>query len=117
MFISSSAKGQRLGDMIANTAVIRTRQSRNISLNEVLSIKTISDYTPVYPEIMRCTEEDILVIKNVLDRHRKFPNEAHQEILSELAYKAAEKIDLEVIPENEELFLRTLLKDYVIISR
>lgn len=47
--ISSGNKGQRLGDLIANTTVVRLRPSRTVSLHEILSIKTLMDYQRFTP--------------------------------------------------------------------
>src|SRR5690606_13798469 len=51
LMISSSEKKQRLGDMTANTAVIRVRFNLRFRLEDILKINTLENYEPTYPEV------------------------------------------------------------------
>ncbi len=114
--ISSGNKGQRLGDLIANTTVVRLRPSRTVTLKEILSIKTIGDYQPIYMNVKLMKEEEMILIKEVIERYSKYKNEAHLSALERVAVATANKLSIE-IPKNKMDFLRTLLKDYVVLSR
>ena len=114
--ISSGNKGQRLGDLIANTTVVRLRPSRTVSLREILSIKTLMDYQPVYTNVRLLREEEMILIKQVIERFSKYKNEVHHEALNRIAIATAHKLSVEE-PKDKLEFLRTLLKDYVVLSR
>lgn len=114
--ISSGNKGQRLGDLIANTTVVRLRPSRTISLKEILSIKTLVDYEPVYTNVRLISEDEMILIKQVLERYGKFKNEAHRLALIRIAEATANKLSVPT-PKDKIEFLRTLLKDFVVLSR
>jgi uncharacterized RDD family membrane protein YckC len=117
LFVSSTRKGQRLGDMVANTVLIRFKPSRELRLNDILSISSLQTYTPLYPEARKLTTEDILLIKSVLERVKKFSNPAHQEAVDLLADKLLQLLAIPERPRDNIQFLRTLMKDYVVLTR
>lgn len=117
LLIASSDRKQRLGDMTANTVVIRLNPANQKDLKDVLNISTTENYTPTYLEIKHFQEEDILLIKKLITQHRKYPNKAHREALIMAAKKFSELLELEAVPKNKLVFLETLLKDYVVLTR
>ena len=117
LFISASAQRQRLGDMTANTAVIRVKFSLRFRLEDILKINTREDYAPQYPEVRRLREEDMLLIKAVISRYRKYPNAAHRQIVRELVARIQQQLDLPRVPEDKIGFLKTLIKDYIVLTR
>lgn len=114
--ISSGNKGQRLGDLIANTTIVRLRPSRTVSLREILSIKTLLEYKPVYVNVRLMKEEEMILIKQVIDRFVKYKNEVHKQALDRIAIATARKLSIEEPKDNLE-FLKTILKDFVVLSR
>lgn len=114
--ISSGNKGQRLGDLIANTTIVRIRPSRTVSLREILSIKTLLEYKPVYINVRLMKEEEMILIKQVIDRFGKYKNEVHKQALDRIAIATARKLSIEE-PKDKLEFLKTILKDYVVLSR
>ncbi|MBT1701624.1 RDD family protein, partial [Fulvivirgaceae bacterium PWU4] len=46
ILVVSSAKGQRIGDVVANTAVVKTSPKMNLNLDDLLAIHQKSTYTP-----------------------------------------------------------------------
>ncbi|MBC8047553.1 MAG: RDD family protein [Fimbriimonadaceae bacterium] len=117
MLISSSVKGQRLGDIIANTTVIKTSADHKIFLTDILSIRTLVNYQPVYPQVRQFSEADMLLLKEVMDRYNQHRNEAHYNALQEAVEIVKEKLQLDKIPSDSIGFIRTLIKDYVALSR
>ena len=114
---SSSDRNQRIGDMVAGTVVIRIKSSINYTMNDILSIKTAENYTPVYPSVTQFTEEDMLLVKNALERVAQFPNKRHNNLIIEIAKKCQRILLLEQLPENKHSFLKTLLQDYIVLTR
>lgn len=117
LFISSSAQRQRLGDMTANTSVIRIKYSLRFRLDDILKINSLQDYEPEYPEVRKLSEQDMLLIKNIISRYRKFPNEAHQEVIDDLVQKLQQELDLLEAPRDKIAFLKTLIRDYIVLTR
>lgn len=117
IMISSSKRAQRLGDMLANTVVVRVREDKSILLGNLSSIRTLDNYEPRYPEAKKLNEEQALLIKNVLDRYKKYPNRASERMTKEMANKLHSEFGHQEIKQNTVDFLKTVLKDYVVMTR
>jgi uncharacterized RDD family membrane protein YckC len=117
LLISSSEKNQRLGDITANTTVIRVRHSLRFQLDDILNINSLENYTPKYPEVKTLSEQDMLVIKGVISRYRTHNNPAHEEAITQLVERLRAILDIKDSPGNKVEFLRTLIRDYIVITR
>ena len=117
LMISSSNKNQRLGDMTASTTVIRIKFNLRFQLEDILKINTLEDYEPTYPEVRRLSEKDMLLIKTIISRYRKYRNKAHQEVIDELVENLILQLDIAVQPRDKIAFLKTLVRDYIVLTR
>jgi uncharacterized RDD family membrane protein YckC len=117
VLIASSSKAQRIGDIVANTAVVKLSPRMNLMLKDVLTIHSQDSYKPEYPQAKQLKEEDVLLIKSALDRSRKYNNEAHDEALALLTARVAEIIEAEQRTPDNRKFLQTVMKDYVVLTR
>lgn len=117
MLISSSEKAQRLGDIVANTVMICTSPDQKIKLSEIISIRTVENYKPVYPDVRNFSESDMLLLKEVMDRYNRYRNIAHAEALDEAIKIVKSKLNITEMPVDKIQFIRTLIKDYVALSR
>jgi uncharacterized RDD family membrane protein YckC len=117
IFGNTSERKQRLGDVMANTVVIKLKTSIIYSLKDVLSIKTQENYVPIYPKVVQFTDEDMLLIKSTIQRVRKYPNKATKDFAIELANKSAILLGLEETPAKRMEFLQILLQDYIVLTR
>lgn len=115
--ISSSQKNQRLGDILANTAVLKYKPDYSFSLSDLLNRETLTTYQPRFPEVRKFREEDMLVVKTMLDRVSLYQNDAHEDALIMLTENIARQLQLKEVPMNRVEFLKTLLKDYIILTR
>jgi len=117
ILISSTAKRQRLGDMTANTTVIKLKPNLRFGLEDILRINTLENYEITYPEVRQYSEEDMLFIKNVLSRYRKYPNAAHLRIVGELVNRVQTQLGITELPRDKTEFLKTLIRDYIVLTR
>lgn len=117
ILIATSAKNQRLGDMTAHTTVVRLRNRMHFQLEDILNIESLSGYEPVFPEVKALEEQDMLVIKSALSRYRTYRNEAHLAALAELAERLRFILGLNRTGQSDEEFLKTLLRDYIVLTR
>lgn len=106
----SSAKGQRIGDLLAGTILIRTQNRRYIS--ETVFQEVEDNYTPVHPEIMRLSDKDINAIKAILESARRRNDPA---VADSAAYKIQSHLQISTNQDSLQ-FLETLLKDYNYLS-
>ena len=119
LMVATSRNKQRLGDLVAGTAVILTNPRSVFSLQDIMGIKNRSEYEPVFPGVQRFTDADMMVVKQSLDRLRKYGGEAHRRAVRELTNSIAEGLDLDVGTVNmtPEKFLETVLLDYIVVTR
>ena len=117
VYAGTAERRQRMGDVMGNTVVIKNKSSIRYSLRDVLSIKNQDNYTPVYPNAIRFTDEDMLLIKNTIQRVRANPNPETKKFAIQLADESARLIGLEETPKKRLQFLQTLLQDYVVLTR
>jgi uncharacterized RDD family membrane protein YckC len=118
LLISSSPKRQRLGDMTAGTSVIKMKSTSRFGLNDILRISSLEDYEPSYPNVRQFSEEDMLLIKNTIARYQRYPNSANRKLLHELSLQLAAQLDIpREDTQNTTEFLKTLIRDYIVLTR
>lgn len=117
LLISSSPKHQRLGDMTANTTVIRVRHNARFQLQDILKISSLEDYQPCYPEVRRLSERDMLLLKHLIARQRQYRNDAHDEAVDEAVERITMILNIKEEPADNIEFLKTLIRDYIVLTR
>jgi uncharacterized RDD family membrane protein YckC len=118
ILVVSSSKAQRIGDVVANTAVVKLKTTMDLNLDDILTIhQKSSNYVPRYTQARKLQEEDALLIKMTLDRCRKFHNDAHEEALTLLTQKVMKLLEIENKEGDQTRFLQVVLQDYVILTR
>lgn len=117
VLIASSAKAQRIGDIVANTAIVKLTPKVDLRLEDILGIQSRDSYTPVYAEAKNLLEEDVLLIKTTLSRQQQFSNEAHRRAIRQLAEEIREVLAIQGAGVNDRQFLQIVLKDYVVLTR
>jgi uncharacterized RDD family membrane protein YckC len=118
LLIKTSAKAQRLGDMAANTTTIKIQSSNyTFRLADILSISSLQNYQPLYPQVRNLSERDMIFVKNTLTRLSTYQNKAHEKLADDLVTRLMPLIGVEQRPLNKIEFLKTLLKDYIVLTR
>lgn len=117
ILVSSTDKSQRLGDLAANTVVVRLNPPNRYTINDILTINTAKDYSPTYKEVTQFTDEDMLLIKNAIERTKIHPNESNKKLIHEITIKVKEKLKISEEPKDKIKFLRTILHDYIVLTR
>ncbi|MEO7394600.1 MAG: RDD family protein [Chitinophagaceae bacterium] len=110
VLVVSSEKGQRIGDILAKTILIKTTTKGNIE--DTVFIEVADSYVPSYPQIMQLNDKDINAIKSILETARKRSD-------FNMAEAAARKIRVHLKIESSQSpfeFLDVLLKDYNYLS-
>ena len=110
VLVVSSKKGQRIGDILAKTILIRINTKGNI--NETVFQEVADSYVPAFPQIMQLSDKDINAIKSILETARKKGDFNMAEAAS---YKIKSHLKIEsAMPPFD--FLDVLLKDYNYLS-
>lgn len=115
--IASSKRNQRLGDFLGDTAIVRGKKFLRVSLSKLKQINSFTEHEVSYPQVKLLTEEEMLLVKETLRRQKNYPNKAHKESITQLIDRICEVINIEKPASRPEIFLQTLLKDYVYLTR
>lgn len=105
-----NGKGQRLGDLAANTTVVKLKAETK--LDDTILTATPVNYDVKFPQVSALTDKDIAIIKSVLDMNYKNPDiYLYNQMLQKT--KAAVENKTGITSTLHPLtFLDTVLKDY-----
>lgn len=117
LMIATTPNAQRIGGMVSNTAVIRVRPRVTLQLKEILKLQTTENYRPQYSQVIKMKESEMLLIKSAIQRYAKHPNQAHEEALDLLTEKLRTYLQISQSPPDKIVFLKTLLQDYIVLTR
>jgi hypothetical protein len=67
--VAVGGKGQRIGDVVAGTSVIKLIKQNEISASDIFVIPEI-EYVPTFPQVVHLTERDIELIQRALEVNR-----------------------------------------------
>jgi len=115
IFISSSSKAQRIGDILAQTSVVRSRNENEVSLENIKDLE--KDDVVHYPQVIKYTDEDMLLLKQTLMRYRQSPNNSTKEVLIQLANNISKDLKVKLSPSSTLEFLDQVLYEYIILTR
>ena len=115
--ISATDKRQRIGDMAANTTVVKLNPTSTFNLYDILRIDSLDNYEPIYPQVVQLREEDMLLVKSVLFRYKKHQNEAHSVAVIEATNHIMSILNITHYTNDSISFLSTILKDYIVLTR
>ena len=115
-FISSTKKKQRIGDILADTAVVRIQNEAIVTLSSIKKID-IENYAVTYPQITRYNDNDMLLVKKTINRVEKRQSIDNQNMVSELTSRISKDLKLKQFKGNRVDFLKTILNDYIILTR
>ena len=105
-----SGKGQRLGDLAANTTVVKLKAEAK--LDDTILRATPVNYEVKFPQVSVLTDKDISIVKAVLDMNYKNPDVMMYERMLQKAKEAVEKKTGISSTLRPITFLDTVLKDY-----
>lgn len=117
LFITTTENSQRIGDLLAQTTVVKKDPTQKYNIHDILNIKDKSKHQPTYLGVTQFTDEDMILIKNAISRVKKYPNESHKQLIRDLTTKVSEHLKLEAEPQKKLTFLNTVLQDYIVLTR
>lgn len=109
--VAASKKGQRIGDMVAGTTVIK--ETTAVRFRQLAYDESPDIYQPVYPQARSLKPAHIELIKETLNNPGL---ENSDQLVVLLAQKTASMLGVQY-DEHPRKFLRTVLNDYYRTSR
>lgn len=119
MFIIGSKNGQRLGDILGGTTVVKKQDTFGFRLSDILKLnqKSKEEIDFKYPLVNKLSESDVILIKNILHRSKQYTNSAHQEALDLLTEKIKHILEINEIKDSQRVFLNRVISEYIIKTR
>jgi uncharacterized RDD family membrane protein YckC len=106
--IAASGKGQRLGDMVAGTCVVKMVQQNEITANEIFVSTNEQSYSPTFAQVVMLTDQDVELVQQALEVNR-----LHGNIQPAIAIAEKIKMLLGIDSALEPVkFLHTIVSDY-----
>jgi uncharacterized RDD family membrane protein YckC len=110
--VALSDKRQRVGDMVADTAVVNLTPKN--SFGQLVFGPPPADYQPVYSQVAQLTDNDVVVIHDVIKNFNRTRNSL---LVYKLAMKLKSFLNVSYPREiNEYQFLEIVLNDYNTIT-
>lgn len=107
IFVAAGGKGQRLGDLVAGTSVVKLIEQKEITASEVF-VTPDTAYVPFYSQAVQLHEKDIELIQRALEVARDYGNTIP---LMAACEKIKSLLDIQTdLPPVK--FLYTVIKDY-----
>ncbi|RFM36159.1 RDD family protein [Chitinophaga silvisoli] len=98
---------QRLGDVVAGTIVVNTKNKTSIQDTIYRDMSSLN-YEPHFPQILRLSDRDMNKIKTLMDQAIKSGN---QDLIARVAERVKEVLGIETEMGHFQ-FLETVLNDY-----
>jgi uncharacterized RDD family membrane protein YckC len=105
--IAAGGKGQRLGDIVAGTCVVKLIAEREITASEVF-IAPENTYQPTFPQVLQLESRDIELIQRALEANVHYDNVQPVLMVAEKV-KSTLNIQTELPPAE---FLYVVVKDF-----
>jgi len=110
-----NGKGQRLGDLAANTTVVKLKSEAK--LDDTILRATPVNYEVKFPQVTALTDKDISIVKAILDMNYKNPDVMMYERMLQKAKEAVERKTGISSTLSPIIFLDNVLKDYNYLLR
>jgi uncharacterized RDD family membrane protein YckC len=73
VIIAMGGKGQRLGDVVAGTSVVKLIAQKEITADQIF-ITPEQSYTPTFPQVVQLNTKDVELIQRALEANNNFGN-------------------------------------------
>lgn len=101
-----NGKGQRLGDLAANTTVIS--EKNRISIHDTINVDISKAYKPTFPQVTLLSDKDLQTIKNLYQTALRKRN---YNAINALKDKVIQLTDIKTDLKSVD-FIETVIKDY-----
>jgi uncharacterized RDD family membrane protein YckC len=108
--IIMNGRGQRIGDILGKTCVIKER--KKVNLDQTLFSRVSDAYEPRFKQVAELNDKDIRIIKEVLDSRVHYEYDNWFLMLQKTRKKIEDRLGISDHGMRGEEFLETVIKDY-----
>ena len=106
LVIGFTKRGQRVGDIVAGTAVIKSKLQQSINITILKEVS--EDYKPRYGQVLKLSDNDARIIKETFETARKMKD---VKLIRKLVTKLEDVMGIKNT-EKPEKFINDVLKDF-----
>lgn len=106
LVIVRSRRGQRFGDMVAGTSVIKSKLKQSINITILKEVA--DDYVPTYTQVLKLSDNDARIIKETFETARKMKD---VKLIRKLVVKLESVMGIQNTDKPEK-FINDVLKDF-----
>ena len=116
ILIIGTQNSQRLGDILADTLVIRKRPLLDFNLNE---LEKIYDYEMEiqYANVKNMKEEDMVFLKHLVYSETDYSEKVYCELLANSKEKLENILGVKAKESSDKEFLQRIIKEYILLTR
>jgi hypothetical protein len=111
VMVAMGGKGQRLGDVVAGTSVVKLLEQQQVT-SEKIFVEPEEQYIPTFSQVVNLSDNDIELIKRALEANRDHGNIQPVMVITD-KIKSLLSIETDMPPVK---FLYTIIKDYQSIT-
>jgi uncharacterized RDD family membrane protein YckC len=111
VMVAMGGKGQRLGDVVAGTSVIKLLEHQQVTSQKVF-VEPEEQYIPVFSQVTSLSDRDIELVRRALEANRDQGNMQPVIVVTD-KIKSLLNIETDMPPVK---FLYTIIKDYQTIT-
>lgn len=116
--VLGTEKRQRLGDLMAGTAVVSNRQTLHYTYTELMKLhESRSTIEITWPQLRHIEEKHILFIKNILGSRGQYTDAVYRKALDTCARKMSTLLGIHMPPEDPTAFLQQVVQEYIVLTR
>lgn len=116
--VMGTEKRQRLGDLMAGTAVVSKKQTLHYTYNELMKLhESRSSIEITWPQLRHIEEKHILFIKNILGSRGQYTEAVYRKALDSCARKMSTLLGIHTPPEDPATFLQQVVQEYIVLTR
>jgi uncharacterized RDD family membrane protein YckC len=104
--IAKNKKGQRIGDLVAGTAVIQSKVKQSINITILKEVS--NDYVPQFSQVLKLSDNDARIIKETYENAVKVND---TQLINKLVAKLESVMNIKSTM-SPRLFISTVLKDF-----
>ena len=116
--ISFSKRGQSFADYFSGALVVVKEKSGRFNLKELSEIATKENYEVTFPQVTKLKEEDIIMLKNLLNETKgKINIGKNQKLIRMASDKLQNILGVERNKLSEVQFISKIISDYIVSTR
>ncbi len=116
LYVISTEKHQRIGDILAQTTVIKLKADNHYDLVGLIKLGN-QKREITYPKVTMYDDDDLMLVKDAITRLHKSPSLENQKVVRSIADRVATDLEVNLGEIKKLKFLETVLLDYIALTR